>query len=355
MSPRRIAVLLRRELVHGSKSFFFVFAILAPLVLSLAMSLIFGSLFSEKPKLGFADRGDSQLAQLATERDAVVAKAYASPSALKEAVRTGAVDMGLVVPQGLYHSVAQGQMAEINTYVWGESLAMNRVILGAMITDLMIQLVGREAPVEIVTTSLGESKSLPWNDRLLPLIVLLTVVMGGSMLPASSLVDERQKGTLAALTTTPVTLEEVFATKALMGIMTSLLMGVLILALNQAFGGQPGLLLLALALGATLAAVFGILLGTLVKDITALFATFKSIGIFLYAPAFLYFFPDVPEWIGKVFPTYYLVQPVVEISQRGATLSDIAFELIVLIGEIVILLGVVAIVARRAKRRDAFA
>ena len=35
--------------------------------------------------------------------------------------------------------------------------------------------------------------------------------------------------------------------------------------------------------------------------------------------------------------------------------SDIAFEVIVLIGDIVVLLGVVAFFARRAKARDAFA
>jgi ABC-2 type transport system permease protein len=346
---------LQKELLHGSKSFFFVIAILAPLTISLVLSLVFGTLFSDKPKLGIADEGDSQLVKLAAAGGSVVTKAFASNSALRDAVRSGAVDMGIVLPRDFDRSISQGEETEISALVWGESLAKNRVILGATISDLMIQLSGREAPVEIVTTALGDSESIPWSDRLLPLVVLLTVVMGGSMIPASSLVDERQKRTLTALTTTPVTLEEVFATKALMGVGVSLLMGLVILTINQAFGARPGLLVLVLALGATLAAAFGLLLGTLVKDITALFATFKSIGIFLYAPAFLYFFPDVPEWIGKVFPTYYMVQPVVEISQRGAAWPDVAFEVIVLAGEIVVLLGVVALVARRAKARDAFA
>jgi ABC-2 type transport system permease protein len=345
-------VLLRKELVHGPKSFTFVFALLAPLTLSLVVSLVFGTLFSEKPKLGIADEGNSQVGRLVAELDTVVGKVYSSSAELERAVRAGAVDMGIVLPSGFDQAVAQGQGVEISAYIWGESLVKNRVILGAVVTDLVFQLIGHQVPLEIVTTALGETESLPLNDRLLPLIVLMTVFMGGSMIPASALVDEKQKRTLKALTITPTTLGEVYFTKGLVGVLASLLMGVLILTLNQAFGAQPQLLLLVLALGCVLAATFGILLGVATKDITSLFATFKSIGLFLYAPAFVYLFPQIPQWVGKVFPTYYVIQPVIEISQDGGTWSDIASEVLVLIGLIGVLFGVVAVAAKRVQGRE---
>ena len=135
--------------------------------------------------------------------------------------------------------------------------------------------------------------------------------------------------------------------KGLLGVILSVVMGALILIMNQAFGAQPLLLVVVLTLGAFMAATFGILLGVLIKDINTLFATIKGIGILLYAPALVYLFPELPGWVGKIFPTYYMIQPVVEIAQEGGTWSDVAGEVYILIALILVLMGVVGMVARR--------
>ena len=175
------------------------------------------------------------------------------------------------------------------------------------------------------------------------------------MVPATSLVDEKQKGTLTAIAITPASLGEIFLSKGLVGVIISTLMGVLILVLNQAFGAQPLLLIGMLALGAAMAATFGIMLGAFIKDITSLFATTKAIGILLYAPAFVYLFPGIPQWIGRIFPTYYIVQPVVEISQQGGTWSDVTLEAFILIGLILAMIGILGVLARRTAQREALA
>jgi ABC-2 type transport system permease protein len=350
MSPRRVAVLLGKEIAHGSKSFIFVLAILAPLVISLVLTLVFGNLFSEKPKLGITDEGDSQVVGLALELDSIVTRVFASSSELTTAVQTGAVDMGIVLPGGFDSSVTEGTLTPVTAYVWGESLAKNRAILEATIAGLTREVIGHQAPVDIATTTLGDAENIPWQDRLLPFIVLLAVIFGGSMIPATSLVDEKQKHTLVALTTTPVTLEDVYLAKGLIGIIISFFMGVLTLILNQALSSNPSLLFLVLGLGAVLAATYGVLLGAFAKDITSLFATIKAMGLLLYAPAIVYLFPQIPEWIGKVFPTYYIIQPVVEITQQGGTWSDVALEVLVLVGLIVVSIGAVLVVARKTKQ-----
>ena len=61
MSLRRIGVLLSKEFIQGPKNFIFVYAIVLPVVMSLVLSAIFGTLFSETPKLGVTDEGSSQL------------------------------------------------------------------------------------------------------------------------------------------------------------------------------------------------------------------------------------------------------------------------------------------------------
>ena len=57
MSLKRIGILLGKEFLYGSKGYIFIFAIVAPLVISFVVSLIFGTLFTEKPKLGVVDDG----------------------------------------------------------------------------------------------------------------------------------------------------------------------------------------------------------------------------------------------------------------------------------------------------------
>jgi ABC-2 type transport system permease protein len=149
---------------------------------------------------------------------------------------------------------------------------------------------------------------------------------------------------------TPSTLSEVFLAKGLLGILLSVLMGFLILVLNQAFVSQRLLLIVVLALGATMAASFGVLLGALTKDITTLFATIKGIGLLLYAPAIVYMFPTLPQWIARIFPTYYFTAPVIEIVQNGGTWSDVALDVLIMVGLILALMALLLLISQRSRR-----
>ena len=353
MNLRRVGVLLGKEIVHGSKSFVFIFAVVMPVVLTVAVSLLFGTLFSGKPKLGIVDEGASRMVPMAEALDSLTLRQYSSDAELKQAVGDGAVDLGIVLPAGFDAMVEGRETVSLLAYIWGESLLKNRAILGATIAFLVRDITAAEAPIEISTMTLGDGETVSWNDRLLPLLVLMAVVFSGSLIPASSLVEEKQQRTLMALTSTPTSAGDVFVAKGLLGAALSALMAILVLALNQGFGTRPGLLLLVLSLSAIAAAAFGVLLGVLFKDINTLFAMVKAIGILLYAPAIVYLFPQIPEWIAKVFPTYYMLAPIIDISQHGAGWRDVALEVLVLVGLILLLLGAVAVVTRRAAEREA--
>lgn len=352
MSVRRVAILLGKDFKYGSKGFIFIMAIVAPILISLVLNLVFGTFFSQTAKLGINDQGNSRLVDLVSASDSVQTRTYASADDLKRAVEVGAVDMGVSLPDNFDEDALSGNSIVLPAYVWGESLAKNRGILLASINSAVRQLAGQEVPVQIETTTLGDAQSVPWSDRLLPFVLLYAVTIGGTMVPASLIVDEKQKRTLTALAITPTTLGDILAAKGLMGVILALVMSIVILLMNQAFGVQTGLLMIVLGLGAVLAALFGLVLGALVKDINTLFATIKGIGILLYAPVFVYMFPQIPQWIGNIFPTYYIIQPVVEISQRGGTWSDIVFEVSILAGLIVLMLVVVAFSTRRLKQQE---
>ena len=61
MSIRRVGVLLSKEFLYGSRNYLFIFSVVGPIIISLVISLIFGTLFSGTPKMGIVDEGESLL------------------------------------------------------------------------------------------------------------------------------------------------------------------------------------------------------------------------------------------------------------------------------------------------------
>lgn len=347
MNIRRVFILLGKELRHGSRNFIFVFAVVIPIVLTLVISLLFGTIFSGKPKLGINDQGNSQLASLLVDTDALLTSEYSTEDNLRSAVESGGVDFGIVIPQEFDSTLLNDEQAELNAYLWGESLLKNRAAIATTLVVVVREMIGQEVPVEILTTSLGDGDDIPWEKRLFPFIVFMAIFMGGSMVPATSLVDEKQKRTIKALVITPTTYGDVYISKGAFGFLVSIFVAILVLFLNRAFGNQPFLLSGVLALSAVMAAALGVLLGAFIKDINTLFAVIKGMGILLYAPLFIYIFPGIPEWVGRIFPTYYMIGPIMDISQRDASWSQVAADIYILIGLIALLIVILGWVARR--------
>lgn len=350
MSLKRIGILFSKEIWQGSKGFIFIWTIIMPLLLSLVLSAVFGLLFSEKPKLGIVDEEGSQLVTMVKELDSVDYREYSTQSEIRQAVEDGIVDIGVVIPDGFDDAVTQGDEIEITAYIWGESLAKNRTILLVTIANLIREMTRQEAPVDIEIVTLGDEEIIPWNVRLLPIIVLIAVFLGGVFIPATSLINEKEKKTLDALVVTPASILDVFAAKGLLGFILSLFVGIVVLLMNQAFGVQPLLLVLVLALGAIMAIEIGMICGALIKDVSTLFAIWKSAGILLFGPAFIYMFPQIPQWIGRIFPTYYMLEPIMAISQRGSGWADIATNVFILIGLDIIIFGLVILTLKKTRQ-----
>ena len=347
MGIRRIGVLLHKELFQGPKNFFFIIAFIMPLIMSFAISLVFGTFFNHQASLGILDEGNSNLVAMIEESSALESEKYSSITELEEAVTDGAVDGGLILSSDFDELVLQGEQVDIPLYIWGESLAKDRSIIMTTVSKLVRDFANQEVPIDIQIVTLGDEENIPWNDRLLPLIVLLAVAYAGLALSGSSLVSEKEKKTIDAVVVTPASINEVFVAKGLLSIIVGVITGILILLINQAFGSHPALLVMLLFLGSVMATTIGLLMGALADNITTVFASMKLLGALIYAPAIFYFFPGMPEWIGKLFPTYYIVQPIVEISQQNAGWSQIAPEVFVMIGFNILLIAIVALTIKK--------
>lgn len=351
MKIKRLFLLAAKEITHGSRGFL-VMAVALPIVISLLFSLVFGTLFAGLPRMGIADEGSSRLVDAAEALTSVRLFRYPDAAALRSAVERGAVDLGMVLPAGFDEAVAAGTVPTVTAWVWGESLAKDRLVLGAAAASLVRELAGGESAVTVETVLVGEGEYLPWSDRLLPTVVLMTVFLAGIFLPAASVIEEKERRTLSGLLVTPASAGEVFAAKGAVGGLVCFVMGMAILAMNRAFGSSPGLVVAVVALSTVMAVSLGLMLGASVKDLTTLFAFSKSGGIVLFAPAIVYMFPAIPQWIGRIFPTYYALQPIVDIAQKGAGWAEVRFDVVILAAIDAALLVLLALILQRARRKQ---
>ena len=348
MNLRRVGILVGKEFRLGLNNFIFVLAIVMPVVLTLLMSLLFGTLFSDSAEMGVYDAGESVFAARASELDSLVVTVYDSEADLRNAVEIGREDVGLAIPAGFDDDLRSGEEAELSLLVFGESRLKSRTLAATAVIGVLRDIAGQEPPVDVVTVTLGDGETPPWESRLLPFLLMIAVLIGGLMVPATSLVQEKLTRTIKAVITTTTRLREVLAAKVITGVLVSTVMGAVTLLLNRSLGGDPALLILVLAMGALFSAVLGLLLGLFSKDINSLFTLIKGLGIFLYAPALVYMFPEIPAWVGKIFPTYYLIQPVTDIVQHGAGLDTVLPDLAILMGLTVALSVATGAVSQRS-------
>ncbi len=329
MSLKRVGILALKDLLHGSRSFLIIFVIILPLLMWLLVEMIFSG--TSVPRLGIADEGSSALPAIALTYDSIELTEYDSAEALTRAVEDGNVHAGIVLPAG-FDAAATASSPNLTIYIWGETLAKDRNILQSTVSTMVREVAGQDAPVTInpVATSVGES--IPWSQRLAPFIVVMPIVMGGIYLTATSVVQEKERKTLNALVVTPASLTEVYLAKALLGFIFSLIMGLIILLLTDALGNQPWLLILFMALGTVMAVEIGLIFSSFVGNINTLFATARLAQMIILIPALFYMFPWFPQWVAQIFPSYYFVKPIMDISQSGATWADVSTEVLILIG-----------------------
>ncbi|KTB49211.1 ABC-2 family transporter protein [Dehalogenimonas alkenigignens] len=323
MKLNRVGILVRNEVLHGPKDVMLVIAVVFPILAALFINLAFGNIFTDKAKLGVYDQGNSRVVPVLESSDTIIYKSFSSELALRAAAADGSIDMGIVLP-GDFDTVLGTGTVSLKAFIWGESQAKNRALIPIALADAVRAAAGSELPVTIDTVALGDEASLPWSDRLLPLIVLMGVFYSGLMIPSSALINEKQHRTLEALYVTPATLGDIFLSKGVIAVALATIMGVLTLVLSGSFNGPAPLIVLVLFLGAMMATEIGLLTGAWVSDMNSLFAVLKAGGILLFGPAIVFMFPQIPSWVGYVFPTYYVIRPVVDLAVNGASFGDVA-------------------------------
>jgi ABC-2 type transport system permease protein len=352
MSLGRTWKVLRKDFALGPRSPFFLYAIFLPVIMTIVFQFAFGSLFDPKPRLGIVDEGDSQITAAVEDMEGIELTMFEDAEELKTQVEQNDLDAGLILVSDFDQQVEDGEQPKLEFFLGGESYASNRIILSVTAIDLVREIEGSAAPVEVEIVNFG-TEGLPIAIRLVPIIVFYALVMAGIFVPGSSLVQEKEEGTMMAMLVTPVKANEILAAKWFMGVIFASVMSIVALALNQAIGSNWFDVAVVVVVAAMMSATLGLLIGSFSKDSTIMFGIVKGLGIFLFAPVIFYIFPEWPQWIAMIFPLYWIIEPIWQVSILGESISAVWLELVIALAITGALLVLTAVVARRMQSQMA--
>jgi ABC-2 type transport system permease protein len=336
MNFHNIVAIIKKEVRGGIKDPLFLTVFIVPLLFTLIFQLVFGRLWVRKTVIAiFQEGGGSRIVQEFEQNDAIRIIELLSIDAVYTEVKDKKVDVGVIFPENLEGKLKNAEKVILKVYINGESLAKNRTIAGTAIASALRNLSPNAPPVNFEEIQIGEEKSLNLIQQALPIIVLVAILFGTFMLSSTFLVKEKEKRTLSALLVTPLSISELLFAYGLLSVTLSLFMALVILFLNVGFN-LPIIILIPLILGSIFGVELGLMLGIFAKDMATIFAAIKSLGIFLYAPAIVLIFPNWPQWIAKIFPTYYIIYPIFRISIFRDSFSKVSLDLAILSGLVVL-------------------
>lgn len=350
MNIARVAKLMRRTLFGGRRNPLLYAAIAVPFLYTVMFQLIFGTFWQQKPALAVFEEGRRAVASVLQKNEAVEIVVAGSADEVKQLVTDKKADVGIVLPADLDAKLSANERATLTAYIGGESLAQSRAVALAAVVDALRQESPHVPQIDFTQEYVGKEQALSISQMVLPFIVMVTVFFAGFLVPASMLIQEREKRTLDALLVTPVQPLDVLAAYGFLGVVLAMLVGVLTLLFNQSWN-QPPLLIVVLTLGAILMAEWGLVAGIFIKDTATLFANMKLFGVLLYGPALFIVFPSWPQWISRLFPTHYFIYPIFRISIYGEGISSVGSDVAILAALTLISLLPIFFVSKRLVSR----
>ena len=167
---------------------------------------------------------------------------------------------------------------------------------------------------------------------LLPLLLILTFGMTGAFVVPLLIVEEKEKRTLDFLLSSPASLNDIIAGKAVTGVVYTLLIAGLLLGINRQSIQNWPLTLLTILVGLLFVVGVGLVIGSVLKNTMQVNTWASLVLILLLAPSFPMI--GITGWFDKamrVIPTYYLSEAL-KLSMAGTMSSQLWMYLAVLLG-----------------------
>jgi ABC-2 type transport system permease protein len=325
MSAQLIGTLVAKDLSLFFRNRFFAFITVLGLVFYIAMYFLLPSQVDETLELALyaPDIPVDLLDEM--EEDGLEFIDMDSEEALKEAVMTGDIGVGVALPENLIQRINAGELPEMRVYFTPDVPAEFREIYVIMAQELAFMISGAplylEAEEEILGVDMA-GRQIPPRDRMLPMLAVFILMME-TMGLASLISTEVEAGTIRALLITPVGIPDLFLAKSITGVTLAFTQATLLMLITGGLSQEPVLVLLTLLLGSMLVTGIGFLVASVSRDMMSVLGWGILALLIMIIPSMVIFLPGIAtNWI-EIIPTYYLVDTVYRVLNFGAGWGDV--------------------------------
>ena len=338
MNSKVVAAIARKDIVDAVRNRYLLVALLTPLFVAILFRVLVPGLNSlSTMTVVVHDASNSQLvSELSASPQIKLIKAASAEGVASEVEKSKAVG-GLVIPTTFDADVAAGKQPEVTVYLNNKTSGIQQGAFRQLMEQRVLSLV-KPIPARLVWIDVAKEEGAQpeagfnLNQMLLPLLLLITFGMSGALVVPLLVVEEKEKRTLDFLLTSPATLTEIVTGKAVTGVVYSLLIAGVLLALNHKLIGNWPLTLLTLFAGLVFIVAVGLLMGSLFQNTMQVNTWASLVLMVLLAPSF-----PVPglsatlETASRLIPTYYFVEAL-RLSLAGTRSARLWGHLAVVLG-----------------------
>lgn len=315
MNAQIVAAIARKDLVDAIRNRYLLIALVTPLLVAILFRLLLPGIESlGNLTIVVHDPGNSSLIAELRSSPQIKLVEVGSADAAAGAVEKSKAVGGLVVPTNFDADVVANKQPELTILVNHKKNVIERATFRRLVEQQVASLVKTPVPVRLVWVDIAKDPNAQLlgafnlNQMLLPLLLLLAFGMIGALVVPLLLVEEKEKRTLDFLLTSPASLTEIVTGKALTGVVYSLLIAIVLLALNNKLVGNWPLTLLTILLGLLFVVAVGLLMGSLFQNTMQVNTWASLVLVALLAPSFPV--PGAPatlETAMRFIPTYYFI------------------------------------------------
>ena len=343
MNLNIVSAITRKDVVDAIRHRYLLTALVTPLFVALLFRVLLpGGESRNVLTIVVHDAGGSGLIAELRKTPQIGIVEVASAGATAGEVEKRKAIGGLAVPVGFDADLAAGKQPQLTVYVNNEKTIFEQAAFRRLLDQAVRSSAKQPEPAQLVWLDVGKTSDLTrggtsLEQMMLPMLLILTFGMIGAFVVPLLIVEEKEKRTLDFLLSSPASLNEIIAGKALTGVVYTLLIAGVLLGINRKFIQNWPLTLLTIVLGLLFVVGVGLVIGSLLNNTMQVNTWAGLILIVLLAPSF----PSIAisTWFDsgmRVIPTYYLTEAL-KLSMAGAASSRLWMYLAVLLGCTVII------------------
>jgi len=314
MNTRVVAAFAQKDIVDAIRNRYLLGALMTPVFVAVLLRILLPGISSLNFTVVVHDPGNSRLvSELRAIPQMKLITAASAEGVANELEKSKAVG-GLAIPAAFDADIATGKQPELRVYVNNKQNDIEQAMFRQLLERQFLALVHDRLPAHLTWIDVNkeagaESPALNLNQMLLPLLLLLTFAMAGALVVPLLLVEEKEKRTLDFLLTSPASLTEIIAGKALTGVVYSFLIAGILLVVNYKLIGNWPLTLLTVLLGGLFVVAIGLFMGALFENTMQVNTWASGVLFVLLAPSFPSLrLPVMLERALHVVPTHYFVE-----------------------------------------------